>query len=158
MAQSPWPSIHTNTFTRNLATDTFSYLDGRDFKIKFDEGNFATKDLHYETGISLTNLYNLHNCEKALKQDKDESNRDKAKIELKKDLEMAMEEFGEIVKAGKLEEFQNWGIPTKKFITVKANSSKKNIIFWSITTYLADEILKNLKEILKQISHNYSTI
>lgn len=75
---------------------SFSYLDGRDFKLKFDDdSNYETKDLKYEVGISLEKLFELHSCEKKGKQ-------------INPSYIKTIEEFEKIINADKLNEYLNW--------------------------------------------------
>jgi hypothetical protein len=41
---------------------SFSYLDARDFKIKFDDGRSSTADLRREIKITINDLLSLHGC------------------------------------------------------------------------------------------------
>lgn len=74
---------------------TFSYLDGREFKLKSDEDEYITNDLRYEIGISLDNLIKLHGYEKGSPQDNPI-------------YPETIKKFEEIINQGKLTDFLKW--------------------------------------------------
>ncbi|NLU11101.1 MAG: hypothetical protein GXW90_09265 [Tepidanaerobacter acetatoxydans] len=114
---------------------TFSYLDGRDFKLKGDESSaHVTKDLRYEIGISVESLLELHGYEK-----KGGQNNPSYPDTVKK--------FEEITKLGKLNEYLCWKNNTIRGFFYKGNKfveTRKQ--FLTYNNICSDEDVKRFKQ------------
>lgn len=110
---------------------SFSYLDGRDFRLKYDEGNIATDDLRKIVGISLDSLYRLHGCKPSGQQNNP-------------DYQEAIEKFKEIIYEGKLKEFFNWKNKNiQRILCEKRATRRKKVLFQIKISCLATKILNS---------------
>ncbi len=93
---------------------SFSYLDGRDFRLKYDEGNIVTDDLRKIVGISLDRLYRLHGCDEKDNKKKYNKNVSKESAVL----------FKNIIRDGGIKKFLDW---KKDFIREVYGAGDKSI-------------------------------
>lgn len=112
---------------------SFSYLDGRDFRIKYDGGNIVTDDLRKIVGISLDRLYRLHGCKPSGQQNNPV-------------YQEAIEKFKEIICEEKLEEFFNWKNKNIKRIFCEKSDTKKKCPFSNQNELFSDQDIEQLKK------------
>lgn len=79
---------------------TFSYLDSRDFKLKFDEG-WATEDLRQTITIPMSDLLMLHDC-------REKENEERAPIALPPDWSAANGVIEKFIAQGEVSNFVKW--------------------------------------------------
>lgn len=102
-------AVHAYRYIEKTAgsSDTsFSYLDARDFKLKFDSTDLVSEDLKETINLSLANLMDLHGYEKF---DKSNAGRLDALTFYAKPLM----EISKLINAGLVDEFIDW---TNKFL------------------------------------------
>ncbi len=87
---------------------TFSYLSGRDFKLKDDLEGAVTRDLRDKINIGLDTLMKLHGYKKSNEQDNP-------------NWPCVLDKFTEIIAQGKLKEYLQW---VNKFVSAKYYNEK----------------------------------
>ncbi|MDD4570217.1 MAG: hypothetical protein PHE70_08855 [Tepidanaerobacteraceae bacterium] len=117
---------------------SFSYLDGRDFRLKYDEGNIATDDLRKIVGISLDSLYRLHGCKPSGQQNNP-------------DYQEAIEKFKEIIYEGKLKEFFNWKNKNIQRILCEKSDTKEKGPFSNQNKLFSDQDIEQLKKDTEEV-------